>query len=455
MIQLDVYGPPLMEYQGKGSLIFDEATQMQVEFKCIQLHNGDIYVHVIFLDAVNFNIINNKNRIETIHGYLEDGRFFKSIGDVLVPEWNYSISDSTSVEGLLILSQIKIELIDNGTTSVATKFKFYLTNLRFIGSEMHWLTTNMKRDILPLEINGLNITIYPDINYNKLVKKMESTKTSTVTSYLEIYHNILSKEEIIALVANLCSLLSFAKGTEVIWPYYQEVDDTGKVITSIHNSCISGNFGSWELIPYNALDLKPFLETTYNMYVRLSNEYELNEIIHTIVSSKLDGSFLELRALKITSAIDVLRGRWAKPHGRIRITSQNKFDKCKKLLRILINDPVKLEIRPDQISQMLNKIPELNRPSLRDVLTEMVVDIGAEVPIDQIEAFTKTRNKLVHESHFATEDQYQEFTNIIHLADILIITLLGYQGPYIDCRNWRRVRGSSISENVSNDNGVV
>jgi hypothetical protein len=430
-----------MEYQGNGSLIFDESTQMQVDFKCIQLHNGDIYVHVSFLETVGFNIINNRNHIEAIRGHLDDGRSFKSIGEVLVRERNITnYGSGMRVDGLLILSQIKIELIDNGTTSVATKLDFYLTNLKFIGSEMRWLTPNRQYGVLPLEINGLNITIYPDINYDNLVKKMESTKTATVTSYLEIYLNILSKEDILSLVTHLCSLLSFAKGTEIIWPYYQEVDDTGKVITSIHNSCISSNFGSWELIPFNALNLKPFLETTYDRYVSLLNEYELNEIIHTIVSSKLDGSFLELRALNITSAIDVLRGRWAKPHGRIQITSKNKFDKCRKLLKILINDFVKLEIQPDQISQMLNKIPELNRPSLGDILKEMVIDIGAEVSIDRIEAFIKTRNKLVHQSRFATENQYQEFTDIIHLADLLIIALLGYHGPYIDCRNWSRVQ---------------
>jgi hypothetical protein len=451
MIQLDVYGPPLMEYRGKGSLIFDEATQMQVDFRCIQLHNGKIYAHVNILEMVDFNIMENRNRIDAIRGHLDDGRLFESIGDVLVPEWNFAISDSTSAEGLLILSQIKIELIENGTTTLATRLKFYLTNLRFIGSE-HRLTSNISRGILPIEINGLNITIYPDINYDKLVKKMESTKTSTVTSYLEIYLNILSKEEILTLVAKLCSLLSFAKGTDIIWPYYQEMDDTGNVIASIHRSCISSNFGTWELISHNSFDLKPFVETTFNRYVRLVDEYQLNKIIHAIVSSKLDGSFLELRALNITSAIDVLRGRWAKPHGRIRITPQTKFDKCKRLLRTLINDFERLDICPDQINQMVNKIPELNRPSLGDVLMEMVVDIRANVSEDEIEAFTRTRNKLVHESHFATEDTYQEFSNIIYLADQLMIALLDYQGPYVDCRNWRRIQGSSTCRSISRDN---
>jgi hypothetical protein len=455
MIQLDVYGPPLMEYRGKGSLIFDEATQMQVDFRCIQLHNSKIYAHVHILEMIDSNIMNNRYRIDAIRGHLEDGRLFESLGDVLVPEWIPPNGDSTIVEGLLILSQIKIELIENSTTSLAARLNFYLTNLRFIGSKGHWLTPNIIRGILPLEINGLNITIYPDINYDKLVKKMELTKTSTVTSYVEIYINNLSKEEILAFMAKLCSLLSFAKGTEIIWPYYQEVDDTGNVIASIHRSCISSNFGTWELISQDSSDLKPFVETTFNTYVRLLDEYQLNKIIHTIVSSKLDLSFLELRALESASAIDVLRGRWAKPHGKIQITSRTKFDKCEKQLRDLIKNFKILEICPDQISQMIKKIPELNRPSLGDVLKEMVVDIGAEVSIDQIEAFTETRNKLVHESHFATEDSYQEFSNIIYLADQLIIALLDYQGPYIDCRNWRRIQRSSTNRCISHDNGVA
>lgn len=281
---------------------------------------------------------------------------------------------------------------------------------------------------------------------------MEFTKTCTVTSYLEISFNESSHEEILVLVANLCSLLSFAKGTEITWPYYQEVDDTGNIIASIHRSCISSNFGVWELIPHNSLDLKPFVETTFDGYVRLLDEYQLNEIIHTIVRSKLDGSFLELRALGITSAIDVLRGRWAKTHGRIRISSRNKFDKCKILLRNSINDLARLEIRQDQINQMLNKMPELNRPSLGDVLKEMVVDIRAGVSEDEIEVFTRTRNKLVHESHFATDDTYQEFLNIIYLADQLVIALLDYQGPYIDCRNSSRVQRSLTGENDSHNN---
>jgi hypothetical protein len=441
MIQLDVYGPPFREYQGKGLLIFDKATQVQVDFRCIQLHNSKIYAHVHILEMIDFNIINNKNRIDAIRGHLDDGRLIESIGDVLIPEWITSFGVSTSVEGLLILSQMKIKLKENGTTSLATRLKFYLTNLRFMGSESYWPKPNIGLLKLPLEINGLNITIYPDINYDKLVKKMELTKTSTVTSYLEIYLNIISKEEILTLVAKLCSLLSFAKGTEIIWPCYQEVDDTGNVIASIHRSCISSNFGTWELISQYPSDLKPFVETTFNTYVRLLDEYQLNEIIHQIVGSKLDTSFLELRALVSASAIDVLRGRWAISHGKIQITSRKKFEICKKQLKNLIKNFERLYFCPDQINQMIKKIPELNRPSLGDVLKEMVFDIRANISEDEIAAFTNTRNKLVHESHFATEDPYQEFLNIIYLADQLIIALLDYHGPHIDRRSWRESKG--------------
>jgi hypothetical protein len=440
MIQLDVYGPPLMEYQGNGSLIFDEATQLQVDFKCIQLHNGNIYVHVKFLETVSFNIFNiilNRNRIQAIRGYLEDGRFFKSIGDALAPEWNITNEDNVRVEGLLLLSQIEIEFIKTETIQVATKSRFYLTNLRFLGP-------------MPLEIKGLDITIFPNEYYKKLKEEMCATKACTVTSYLEISHSALSKEAVLDVVANLCSLLSFAKGTEIIWPYHQEMDETGTVILSVHRSSITSNFGTWEIIPHNnPTDLKIFIETIYERYIDLSKDYELNKIIHTIVISKLDGSFLELRALNVTSAIDFLRGRWAKIHGRVKIVPSNKFKKCKKSLNSLINDFIKIGITTDQTNQILNKIPELNRPSLKETLKEMAVDIRSDISTDQIELFTTTRNKLVHEACFATHNQYQEFVNIISLVDNLIMTLLGYQGPYVDCLSWERVARLQTGKDIN------
>jgi hypothetical protein len=443
MSPLEVYGPPLVEYTGKGSLIFDEVTQVLVDFRCIQLHNADIYVHVNFLESVDLNIINNIYLINLIQGHLDDGRSFKSVGDAWLTELNITSDGNTRVEGLMILSQIDIDLAETDSNKMPTKSKFYLTNLRFLGSKMHWPTPSKAYRILPLEIKGLNVTIFPVEKYKKLEKEMCATKACTVTSFLEIPYNILSKEAILNFVANLCSLLSFAKGTEIIWPYYQEVDDLGTVITSIHRSSITSNFGSWEIIPFNnPTDLKTFLETSYGKYIALSNEYRLDKIFHTIVRSKLGGSFLELRALNVSSSIDVLRGRWSKSHDRVKITPATKFKKCKELLKILINDFVRLGVTNDQVDQMLNKIPELNRPSLKDVLKEMVIDIGSDISINQIELFIKTRNKLVHESCFATDNQYQEFVNIIYLADNLVMTLLDYQGPYIDCRTWERVARS-------------
>jgi hypothetical protein len=450
MIQLEIYGPPLVEYKGKGSIVFDEVTQIPVEFKCIQLHNADIYSHVNFIENTDFRLINGRSHVKSIQGYLDDGRSFKSIDGALLTEWTITVKGSTHAEGLLILSGIEIKLIENSHTKIAIKSKFYLTNLRFLGLENHWLSPTHGYRILPLEIRGQSITIIPGMNYDKLVKEMRATEACTVTSYLETPINNLSKEEILELVANLCSILSFAKGTEVTWAYYEEVDDVGTVITSIHRSSITSNFGSWELIPHNnPTDIKIFIEATYERYILLLNKYRLDRIFHTIVQSKLGGSFLELRALNMSSAIDVLRGRWAKLNGKTKITSTNKFKNCKKMLKTLINDFVRVGVCSNQIDKMLNKIPELNRPSLGDVLKEMVVDTRSEITTDQIETFIKTRNKLVHEGTFATGEEFKEFRNIIYLADHLIMALLDYRGPYIDCRSWKRVTRQSISKDDS------
>jgi len=66
------------------------------------------------------------------------------------------------------------------------------------------------------------------------------------------------------------------------------------------------------------------------------------------------------------------------------------------------------------------------------------MDVKADISGDEIKAFIATRNLLVHEARFSTEDGYLEFRNILHLADLFVLALLGYKGPYVDCRTWKR-----------------
>jgi hypothetical protein len=70
----------------------------------------------------------------------------------------------------------------------------------------------------------------------------------------------------------------------------------------------------------------------------------------------------------------------------------------------------------------------------------MAKDIDADISGEEINKFVTTRNLLVHEARFATEDKYLEFRGLLHLADLIILALLGYKGQYVDCRTWKRTK---------------
>jgi len=454
---LDIYGLKLIEYLGRGSIyLSDDAPSLLVEFECIQLHTSDIYAHIKILEKIDPKIFHNKNFIKYLQGNLSDGRSFSSIGPTWVKEWNYSsISNNgaVNVEGTLILSEVVIKSVNDGGGSAPLKYRFYLTNLRYIGTEMQWLTPNHSHGILPLEIEDLTLTIFPYSFDDKFEKEMCSTKACRVISYLETALNDnFAEEKLLRIIENLCYIFSFAKGTEISWPYYHVVNEFGEITKSIHRSCVTSNFGSWELIPFNSPDIfKKFVQNVYGNYVAVCREYELNKIIQTIVHSKLDNSFLELRALNASSATDVLRGRWSKLNKKSKILYNEKFKKCSKLIEKSINDLEAHGVTNNQIRLMSKKLPELNRPSLNDVLKEMSATIGANISPDQIDSFIKTRNKLVHEGCFATDNQFAELRNTIFIIDSLILKIIGYQGPYIDCRSWNWIKSEQEDRSLPID----
>lgn len=439
---LEVYGPAIAEYLGHGLLLYDLEVSIPIDFRCIQIHNANIYIHITFFENKGFSIMNRMDSIHGIRGTLSDGRFFESIGNILFLQMTTSSDDDSGHEGLLMLTQIEIKSIKLASTTKPSMLKFSLTNLKFLGTEFYQQKPNRLARRLPLEFDECKVTIYQEDKYKELVDEMESTKTCKVTSYLITPYNGNSLETNLKFVRHLCGLLSFAKGTEITWAYFQELDINGEIIKSIHRSGITSNFGNTEVIDnHEPDDLKYFLETVFETYLKREIDYELEKIIHALVQSKLDGSFLELRALIVSSAIDFLRGKWSKSHGREKIFG-NRFKKHHKniehTLTTFANDYLKPKDK--QIECMINKIPELNRPSLRDMLIEMAKDIDADISGEEINKFVTTRNFLVHEARFATEDKYLEFRGLLHLADLIILALLGYKGQYVDCRTWKRTK---------------
>ena len=76
---LEVYGPAIAEYLGHGLLLYDLEESIPIDFRCIQIHNANIYIHITFFENKGFSIMNRMDSIHGIRGTLNDGRFFESI----------------------------------------------------------------------------------------------------------------------------------------------------------------------------------------------------------------------------------------------------------------------------------------------------------------------------------------------------------------------------------------
>jgi len=334
-----------------------------------------------------------------------------------------------------MLSQIEAahETIDMQKNPATIRFP--LTNLTFVGDELHNISSNTQVSSLPIKIDDVRIRLSYVPDYSECEKILKATKNCTVTSQLDVPYGDISKR--IDLVDNLCDLLSFAVGTKINWPYYQILDDDGYVLKSINHNRITSEFGTNVLIdPNNPTDLRHFIESTYFSYVELESKYELKKILDIIVQARLNINFIELRALNICSAIDLLRGKWSNLNRKSETIEKNKFkNKYGKLKKVIAEfATTQLNATDQQIEFMTRKVSELNRPPLNDILKMMILDIGADIPINDIDSFKKNRDKLVHEASFATENDTEDFLTVLNFADCLILSLLGYSGRYFDVR---------------------
>jgi hypothetical protein len=188
-------------------------------------------------------------------------------------------------------------------------------------------------------------------------------------------------------------------------------------------------------------DLPQFLSATYDTYVRDAAGFKLKLVIGTFTNAKLNGSFIELRALQLVSAVDVLVGLWATAHGINEIIDQTLFQ-LKQVQREESISTVIMQlygIEAHVANEMAIGSRGLFRQSFRRKLAHLIEKTSAGISNDEIGRFVASRNSLVHNGVFLTKDFSVEWKTIVSFVDRLFLAFLGYRGPYIDCRNWHRV----------------
>ncbi len=354
---------------------------------------------------------------------------------------NLNVTPMKCTENSWLASEIEVEKTPFDTKESVCFLVAPLTNLEFIGNEMHkiYRDGHLSRGfrILSLNLSGVDVEIIPADDYSKKIDIMHFTRICTVTSSLRVPCNDRVPHAQLELLNNICKLLSLARGTTVSWPYYQILDKDGNVLRRYHRYATMSDYSDLEVIYKGSInDLKTFLESTYQSYLEVPKEYNLSDVIDIIALAKQIHITPELRGSYIVSAVDVLRGRWAKKHKSSYIFEKNSFKKYSGDIKIHILEYLEenFDISKKYLDLVGKKIPELNRPAFRDQLKEMIYSIDANLTEEDADTFGHNRNLLVHEASFASDEDLKELMSIFYFMDSLVLAILNYHGRYVDAR---------------------
>jgi len=432
---LDVFGPYLTKYKGEGKIFFNGKERFFHKFDCVQLPDGRILWHG-YTDTVQEydfdDIFSGKTNVDRLEGLCHDSTTLVSEGKLLMVKSNSSINNnSTDINKLFIIPSLHVRYT-KPQDHQPKNIRFYITNLNFMGNP----------SALEIDLPDIKFNIYRIENYNEIIENIESTRLCNVTSIIEINLDNLSVDDTIGIANDICLLLSFASGTFIQWINYELISKTEEILMKVHRNSITTNYSQLRLIDHrNPMDLKGFLESTYTKFQSLKLIYPLENSIRAIVNAKLDGSFIELRSLILGSTTDVIVGHWATENNFQNLIEKGSFNKGLKDFKKGIE---KLAIQVFNVNKAIgakiaNHASGMYRRSFRNKLEEMISTLDANITKKEISDFINSRNELTHRGKFCTSDPPNEFYSIVSFVDRLLLSLLGYQGPYLDCRTWERV----------------
>jgi hypothetical protein len=274
---------------------------------------------------------------------------------------------------------------------------FALANLRFDGNEWTDYDTPERRstrDTLRFNLRSRAITLRQVKNYGDVVERLGTTEGAAITAVLTATATSLA--DVVTLrddVTRLCALLTLATGCKVASAGDDARTRSGRIVGGCRVTPPVRPFATFTLIDTrNGASFVTFIETVFDTYCALEHDYELARVIDARVDA-VSGGFLETRTLMAGVLADYLTRRYANLN-QLRVRS---FDE-----------------------------------RLRFMVKRLCPDVRA-----QVSGFINTRDHLVHEMRFSTSDPAREHLAAIYLVSRLILGLLRYTGPLVDCREWK------------------
>lgn len=415
IVNIFKYGKVFRAYKGSGSIHLSTNDSFQCSFDAVQFADGSIRAECYFpgnndseLNVLNWDLMSSIE-VQSINGITEDNQEIVLSGQILCTNVHHRATEnSRSITISIVATEMLVK--PPGAELPLYTLKFGITNFEFEGNINREQKTEashiVDRGILAVNMPFGEIRIERLPNYEEAVanlKAMQSIEPTCEISLGLFGHDTQWAKDV---ADNLCTILSLAKGTKIVWIYLDGYDANGAKSLALHKNAVTRPYSGASMSVIGSIypsDIKELLENGYERLAQLKSEYKIGHVIDEYLESKRPHSYLESKGLAAIQAMELLAGKYAEKHNA--------------------------------------KFKSLNRRTLRWVLKQVFQDVGLTVPSPNLDALIETRNALVHEGSFNTNDRVREYYRVISIMDRLLLKMLGYGGYILDCeQKWSRVK---------------
>jgi hypothetical protein len=326
-----------------------------------------------------------------------------------------------------------------GIPDDAAEWRFAITNLLFSvpsGPRANAASTSLRFALPDVAVRTEQV---PD--YDEIERQLRGRHAVRVTAEACVPRSV-ALDAAREMVGDLCSVLSLAQGTLVNWIFCEQRDADGNPVFAVHHPAITRPYnGALPLIdPRPPQEMPDFVEGVFGSFRDLKESYQLGATVRACVDVRTTG-FLETRCLQLLSVLEFFIGRNAVLEGREFIMDDESFQNRLGALRRAISEILCLAF-PSLGKQGANRMTEhlrsLNFTTFKHRLRGAAARFGVALDHSEVETVAETRNELVHRAGFVTKEPMKEFQRVQSVVDRLLLGLLGYRGPHIDVRTFKR-----------------
>jgi hypothetical protein len=432
---LEAYGSSLALYSGTGHLTLTSGRVVNCSFLAGQLENGKTILLCSSSDQRLGFLLGLTTPVK-MEGVTSHGLTVETLGDISQTNYLPDPSDNTSKWLALRVGHLRVS---RPKVRTRKRLNYLLTNVSGIHAPTCLTLNKVRLELRPLDLASKNL------------RRVEVSRGVLPTAELEA--TTTAAEEYVSESADeICYLLSLALGSKVQWISLTEATKAHRWIRKHHYSRVTKRYGALHVLDTRDQEVAAFIQAAEDgRYSRAREQSGLtNAVLDTYLDAKSEGDFLQVRALKLVIAVEMLKAEFMTLSGLPSdIVSPETFDAVVPGLKTAVKEGLPGSARKEQRDALYSNILGLNRTPFATQLQRLCSAVQMPLATGELKRFVYSRNKLVHEGGFycerATNDEkaklqplpdvFSEWFWLLHFVDRLFLRSINYEGPYI---NWSK-----------------